>query len=283
MKQPTEIPDAQIKAEILRILEALDNDGRRLSRGQRPEVTNGTQVVTALLVGCLRLSRGIQVLVHRELPEEALILARTLLEDSTLLAFLHKHEDQLEDFALTVYWESLVEDRALEAQARSLDMLSPQIRLPRIEADVKTVKGLLAKRGLKKPPPIPSLKNMLKELNAEGMYWYYKKASQMVHSTTGLASRLDWRVEGEVGINMEGGIGSTLVVGHLATEAVMTALIAGGLILGWDVQPIADTRPKIRSVHQRFRDIHAQRTGVLEELQRLRDARGAGGSSRMTW
>lgn len=241
---------AEAKSILLTLLGTLDRDAIKMAQGPTPPVNRGTEVVMALSVSCLRLTRAVQLLIHRELPEEALILCRTLIQDSTLLAYLHRHQDRLQALAYSIIWQALKEDAALEKVADSLGMKSPAVRGPRIAGDMAALQKEMKARNLTRPPTIPSIKNMLSELDARPMYWSYKKASQMVHSTTGLATRLDWDEQrGLINPNLGRDSETLYLSGWMAAEGFMTGTIATGLIFDWDVTWATSVRPQIRAIY----------------------------------
>lgn len=263
-KPPPDLSGSEVKGIVLDLLQALDDKGRNMSKGRSQELSDGQQVVVALMIGCVRLSRGIQLLIHRDFPEEAFLLYRTLLMDSTTLAFFHRHIETFEALAANIYETSLREDLALEHEGVASGLSRPPAIRARIERDLIEAVKRREKLGVSRSHRLPQLKEMLRELDALKMYWFYKKASQMVHSNSGLASRLEWDQEGgTVAVRMEGDIDATVQVGFLTSESMMTALVAAGLLLGWeeDVEEFTSMRPMIRAAFSQL-----LRTPVIEDL-----------------
>jgi hypothetical protein len=245
---------SEMKAGVLDLLDAIDARGAELRQPLTENASNATLLVSALLVGCVRLGRGVRLLLSQDYPEEALFLVRTLLHDSTTLAYLHAHRSQLDALTYGFLRDSLSEERGLEMEAASVRLKRPPGRMDRIRDDLAKVKALAEAAGIKRPPRLPSLKTMLRELNSAKLYWFYKKASTYIHSASpGLASRLEWIDEDHVAVRMEGTTEGILQAGWLTTENLLTAHIAAFDLLGWnELEEWAALREEVRI---RYREI----------------------------
>lgn len=76
-------------------------------------------MVLGLFVATWEVYRGVLVLLERRLAEEALMLLRTLLEDTARLQWLSRDAEELENRALSYGWSSAKYERDLARAARS--------------------------------------------------------------------------------------------------------------------------------------------------------------------
>jgi Family of unknown function (DUF5677) len=221
-----------MKRELLDALWAIDAKVIGARPDEQPNLTNGKQIVVALLVGCIRLHRAVSVLLAQSLGAEARILARTLLQDAVTLSYLHRHRNDLEKLALRILYQSLNQQRGLERQATSLGLARPAGRLEAVEEDIGKVKKLAKDRGVAKLPRLPDVNAMLHELDAPQLYWFYQSDSHFVHSSIfGLAARLEWSDEERVKVLVESDASDLIAVGTLAGENTLTAVIAAAHLL----------------------------------------------------
>lgn len=241
--------DQELKVAMLDLLVAVDMRGAELRPDHQDGMTNGKQLVVALLIGSVRLTRAIWMLLSSDMADEARILTRTLIEHATTLAYLHHHQDDLEPVALRLMWSSLHQLRGLELEAESEGLRRPTRAMEEVNEDIDTVRRLASEAGISRLPKTPSINAMLKELDSTRFYWFHKYLGHDVHgSLRGLATRLEW-TDDTVTVKMRSDIAASLQVGWLAAENLLTVLIAAAHLLDWGdetVQELGRFRSQVR-------------------------------------
>ena len=108
-------------------------------------------------------------------------------------------------------------------------------------------------------PPFPKTASIVKELDQRDLYWFYKVASQSVHTTIlALESRAREIADAHFVIGPEGSPEVALMVGLLACEIFSSATAAAATMLGWDtVGEVESFRKTVR------KEVAAIRTGAI--------------------
>jgi hypothetical protein len=93
-----------------------------------------------------------------------------------------------------------------------------------------------------KIPSLPKTSEIVQELDQRGLYWFYKVASQSVHTTTlALESRAQEVGETHFVVWPEGSPEVSLMVGLLSCEVFSSATAAAAALLGWDTVDVVES------------------------------------------
>jgi hypothetical protein len=198
---------------------------------------HGQRIVLGLFVATWEVFRGIRALVAQLLAEEALMLSRTLLEDTARLIWLSQSPGELEGRAIrfSLASERYARDVAQTARANGWewadDMLTDRAR------EIASLKKAAEEAGLgSEPLPFPKTSELLDELDDSRLAYWYARASQSVHSTTiGISARIEAAdsAEGSNQIRLRGSIKETARIGLMAAQFFMISLHAASVILPW--------------------------------------------------
>lgn len=276
MTSETELREevAQHKQDVLDTLLLVIDFQASMQAELRPDMSShGKRLVSGLFTSCFGIFRGVYTLLADDMTHEAMMLNRTLVHDSTVLAYFHRHQDRLEELALSYVNDSLIEQRGLEAEAASIGFDRPD-RVERVEEQIDQVRQMAASMEITKIRRLPQLKDMLRELNVPHLYWAYKEASQAVHSNVlVIGSRLvaageDFAEERPYDAT------ATYKLGRNAAEAFITANVAlGHLLQLGTVTKWAETREKVRSIMDGIKERNAV-TSSKATASGLQDPRG---------
>lgn len=233
----------EIKKIIAEVLERIDALAANFYFNcPTPTLTRETQVVLALFTSCIRLARASSWLIATDLCEEGYLPARSLIQDATTLAFISKHRDDWDRLAFGIY------EKAAKSNLDSFRGDEPLV--VESNAALHSLRTEYRKRGVERPRRLPSVHDMLKDLKLSYWYHFYQRASQMVHSTAGLATRVRTTPEA-VTISMQGEIVEGVIVGYIAAEFLLTAIWSIAQLFDWVIEEDevvslwADTRERL--------------------------------------
>ncbi len=196
---------------------------------------HGQRIVLGLFVATWEVFRGIRALVAQLLAEEALMLSRTLLEDTARLIWLSLSPADLEErairFSLTSEWYA--RDVAQTARANKWEWADDMFR-DRAE-EIASLRTAAEEAGLgSEPPPFPKTPDLLDELGESRLAYWYARASQSVHSTTiGISARIEPAdsAESRNQIRLHGSLKEAARIGLMAAQFFMISLHAASVIL----------------------------------------------------
>lgn len=246
---------AQLKRDVIDTLILVVDFQASIQGELSPELgTHGKRLVAGLYASCFGVFRGVTTLLAEDMTHEALMLHRTLIQDSTTLAYFHKHSNRLEEVALAYAYSSFLQQKGLEEEAASLGLPRPE-KIQEVEDMIADVRQAGTELGIAKIKKLPQLRAMLRELNFMHLYWSYKEASMVVHSATlALGSRLasaaiDFAEEHPYDAT------ATYKLGRNCAESFLTANIATAHLLSLgNVSKWSTTREQTRQIMARLRE-----------------------------
>lgn len=134
---------------------------------------------------CSSLFRGARILIENDLPEESLILSRSLFTESLWLTEL-ANVTMSEQIALIMGWRyaSLGEVRGLVVEAHKAGLEdSPELVLGDVERHRKAVEGYGQRHGVLKAKKFPSVKDLAKSQGRREDLWSFELAHEMTHGS----------------------------------------------------------------------------------------------------
>lgn len=229
-------PGADLLPELHVLLAEVDEQG--LAAVQNVEaLSDGQTVALELVVATREVFRGVRTLLRERLSEEALMLSRTLFEDSVRLEWLAAEPEELEDRALSYLWSSAKYTRELAKAARANGWAWAEELFEQRAREMTAMRKESKSRGLgAKPLDFPRPRELMAEMNDGRMAYWYLRASQSIHSTNIGASARFRPPEGPTQahtIPMMGPPVEVARVGLLAAHSLTSALIAAFALLPW--------------------------------------------------
>jgi len=224
-------------------LDALLEDVAAKAQSTRPSSAEGLSnpqvLALGLFVATFEVYLGIRALLHERLAEEARMLSRTLLDDTTLLIWLamaREDPDELDTRLLRYIFDSLEHEERFMRMARETDHEWADEELARIAEELEDVKKEAEGRGiaLKK---LPDARGMLKLVGQESLYLWHVRASQSIHSSRiGFSARFRPGSDetAPIVIPLQSSLYDVVRVGVMAMQAFSLAIIQAGDLLGWD-------------------------------------------------
>jgi hypothetical protein len=228
---------------LLAELDALLEDVAARAQATRPHTAEGLTfpqtLALALFVATFEVFLGMRALLRERLAEEARMLSRTLLDDSTRLIWLatvRADADELEARAARFVFESLEYEGPLMRAAAENGYDWAEEALADIDKELAEVRTEAKRRGItlkRMPKPI----DLMTALKQRRLYYWHVRASQSIHSSRiGVSSRFrPGRGENEtIAIQLESPIDEVVQVGAMAVQVFTLALIAAVDLLLWD-------------------------------------------------
>lgn len=224
-------------------LNALLEDVAAKAQSARPSSSEGLSnpqtLALGLFVATFEVYLGIRALLRERLAEEARMLSRTLLDDTTRLIWLataRDDPDELDARLLRYIFDSLNHEERFLRMARETDHDWADEELARIAEELEDVKMEAERRGiaLKK---LPDARGMLQLVGQESLYLWHVRASQSIHSSRiGFSARFRPGSDetAPISIPLESSIYDVVRVGVMAMQAFSLAMIAAGDLLAWD-------------------------------------------------
>lgn len=204
------------------------------------ELTYGKMMVLGLFVATWEVYRGIRVLLERRLAEEALMLMRTLVEDTARLQWLSRDAQDLEIRAIRYGWSSAKYERDLARAARSNGWAWAEEMFRTRAEEVEALRREAQAAGLgEEPENFPKTRDLLDELGSSRLYYWYARASQSIHSTgIGISARIRPPAGDTHMIQLESPPIDVARIGVIAGEHFISALVAASVLLSWNWEEI---------------------------------------------
>jgi hypothetical protein len=182
------------------------------------------------------LLEGVVVLLAARLPDEALILTRSLLEESFRLQELAAAGDARAALVLGWYSNSLAEKKGLIRGAAARGY-AEDVGLTEedLEEEVKKVQGYMDRHGIAKLRHFMALDAAAARFDRADELWVARIADELVHgSEVAHGSRRFALPDGAVGYNLRNDNAETAAwVASLAARSLIVARRSAGSIFGW--------------------------------------------------
>ncbi len=242
-------------ARLIEILMTIDNGLERMRPSEGPAVTHGVELVMSLFIGCVRHFRAIIALLEKGLAQEGRTLYRTLLVDSTTLAYFHKYSGDLEQLALRFVNQSLQQERRVMEKAKAIGLSVAEWEA-RILAQATDCQATAKEEGWEPLKSLPHIEAMLQELGHAHLYLLHRFASYAaVHtSASTLASRTTRERNSTTFHVQDYEPLQYLTVARSATDAVLAGHLAVAHLLGWDPGAFARLRDASRQALSKWRE-----------------------------
>lgn len=219
----------------------LDGFLRRIEQGVSRQIPAGGEGLTdeqfliwTMVAHVTRLFRAIRVLLSNGLAFEASGLNRTLLQTAGQLAFFMHNEDRLEELRLRLLFDSLAELERLAKFEEDLGLPLAEEALTYTQEQRAKLTEAFTALGVT-PGGLPDSRQMLKEMQKEERYWYFKRASSDVHGdVVALGAKMKRNEEGVYVAALEDDYKTILVVAMAAADQFVSSLIAAATTLGWE-------------------------------------------------
>lgn len=193
--------------------------------------------VTSTYSRSRRLLRAVLVLLKKRLPDEALILARSLFSDSLRVMLLAQStEDKRRRLVLRWFEDSANRDEAILADAEARGYDPDRLARDKLKARQAGIATLKAKYDIKKGLKFPSEKDAAQKVDRMDDYWLYEFAHLMVHGSDAAFSLQKKLLPG-------GGVGFfsqtdnssvTGAIGFWAASSAIHAAVAANEMMGWE-------------------------------------------------
>jgi hypothetical protein len=195
------------------------------------------QVVLGLFVATWEVFRGIRALVERYLAEEALMLSRTLLEDTARLMWLARDPDEFENRVIRFGLTSAIYAKSVARAARANGWTWAEEMFEERGKEIVALRRAAEGAGLgSEPAAFPKTWQLLAELKQRRLDYWYARASQSVHSTIiGISARITPSETEDTSnqIMLRSPLDETARIGIMAAEFFITALLAASQLLPW--------------------------------------------------
>jgi len=238
---------------LLELYAQLD-DAEWKAQSARPstsqDLSNPQVLALGLFVATFEVYLGIRALLRERLAEEARMLSRTLLDDTTRLIWLAKaaDSDELDARLLRYIFDSIDHEQRFMEMARDADQEWADEELTQLATELEDVKKEADSRGIKLKK-LPDARGMLKLLGQEELYLWHVRASQSVHSSrVGFSARFRPGSDetAPITIPLESSTFDVVQVGVMAMQAFSLAMVAAADLLGWDSpDELVDYRKKV--------------------------------------
>ena len=206
------------------------------------EKPKADQHIFAMLVRCMSLFNGIVILLEQDQAEEALILARSLFEDSLRLAQLADADDEREGYML--WW-------ANDSLKRQIGLFREAVRAGLTENTDKSIRQLQEQQdGIRQYTKRNGIhmKKFLSDFDAavkfdrKQAFWIYRVSDQMVHgSDTAHMFRRRNISDDHIGVHLKCPNLSTIISAGLnSAESLLHAAQATAKIFSWGVGDALD-------------------------------------------
>ncbi len=205
-------------------------------------LTDAQTLALGLFVATFEVFLGMRALLRERLAEEARMLSRTLLDDTTRLVWLAEirdDPDELDARALRFVFDSLKYEGPLMRAARDNGYEWAGEEVERVAEEIEVVKTEAESKGIalkRMPKPV----DLLRSLGQENLYYWHVRASQSIHSSRiGFSARFRPGPNAETPtlIALESPVAEVARVGAMAVQAFSLAMIAAAGVLGWESRP----------------------------------------------
>lgn len=227
-------PDKDIVDIATEILSYCVAESAAGSQSPSREIGHRTAMVTNLLFHrCLRLYRGICTLLHAGLAEEARMLARALLEDDSVIAYLALAAPaDREELAARYLIDAIRSDLEVYASAPSLGIEPWADSWAEINRRIMaTLQDELRQAGVKKVRRFPRLRERLARRENERAYAVYRVFSATVHGSFGRLTLPLGEAPFDADIGNESG--DVKAVTAVSGQLILSTLRITALLLGW--------------------------------------------------
>lgn len=183
------------------------------------------------------LFKGCRLLIENDLPEEGMILCRSLFTESLRLSALASADEQ-DQIALVMGWRysSLNEVRGLfmEAEKAGLEDDLPNA-LAGVERQRRSVGDYGRRNGVEKSKKFPDEKTMARAQGRDEDLWSFQLAHEMTHGSEAAHLQRRHKTAGVLAF-FSGTSDSDFICGvaRLAARSMVMAHYAAATILGWE-------------------------------------------------
>jgi hypothetical protein len=192
------------------------------------------------------LLQAVNILLGRNLPEEAMILGRELFTDSLQLAELARHDVQgRAALILGVANQSLTEWEQMESTARSIDPdhETPPAMTKEIAARRRNIQAGMSRFGLAKLRRFPHEKQLATTNGRLDDFMDFELSHRFVHRADMAQVPRTKKVKDSVGIHLGNRDEEWKArVGAFAAQSALHAFVAAATILGWSDPGPEDAR-----------------------------------------
>lgn len=213
-----------------------------LAHGLSPEGEFEVSIPDSVAIGmywrCTRLFRATIVLLEDKLPEEALIIARSLYLESLFLMELSEAETEKESLELGWLNHSYIELRGLflEAQRAKIDKDVSDV-MTQIDKQQQNLQKYSKDHGVGKLLRFGNVSKLSIKFNRQEDYWIYLLSHQIVHSTDA-ANFYSRKKRGEneyAYYGQTGDINLIIEVGHYSARSLLMVVLAVSTIFDWQI------------------------------------------------
>lgn len=245
--------DLEARGDLQRFLERIENEMTRLLPRRADGLSDEQFLVAAMVTQILRSYRAIRILLGYGLAYEASSLNRTLLQTAGQLAYFMHNKTRLSELRLRLLSDALDELEKLAKFEKELDLPLADEAIAHVQTQRAELSQAFTDSGVS-PGGLPNPRQMLKAINKEERYWYFKRASSDVHAdVVALGAKMKQNEEGVYVAAIEEDYKTILVVAIAAADHFVSSLIAAADILAWvTAQPIQEFR---RSMDETFMEL----------------------------
>jgi hypothetical protein len=228
------VDENKARAELERFLEHVEREVSGLIPQGGEGLSDEHFLVWAMVAHVVRMFRAIRSLLSKGLAFEASGLNRTLLQTAGQLAYFMHNQERLEELRLRLLFDSLAELERLAKFEGDLELPFAEEAIAYTQGQRSELTNAFVDRGIP-PGGLPDPRQMLKEMEKEERYWYFKRASSDVHGdVVALGAKMKQNERGGYVAALEDDYKTILVVAMAAADHFVSSLIAAANILAWD-------------------------------------------------
>lgn len=235
-KTPTSSGPDKNRDDVLGLLKHVADVVKHLGPTAEFQVDTIDAHVLGMYVRSMRLYEGVVALLDRDLPEEALVLARSLFEESLRLMQLPDVVEERRPIVLGWANESLDRAESLfrEAQRTGLDPNVSEV-LEEVKVQRTKLQGYARRHGVGRFEKFKPVDTAALQLGRSDDYWTYLMSHQMVHGSE-IAHRFSRRKSADDVLLIFAKTSDIDLLKGVGAFAAMSALLAGqaaGRIFKW--------------------------------------------------